>query len=544
MKKRMMKLFALTLSAGMALTGLSVTSLADESTDPFGVFEEPVTITVAQRTFGNAIPTGDDAPWTQKYKEYGINLEVEWSADASQFNNKMNTAIASGEVPDIFQVSNAEQMTTLVKADMVADLTDAFEQYASPLVKERFSTEAGKAALEAATFDGKLRFIPINITESLNNMDLCYIRQDWVENLGLELPETVEDLKKLAIAFTKDDPDGNGEDDTYGIALQGKDGMDALRCWFTGYGIFPTRWYDGMIFYSKDDDGNVVWDGEKPEMKQALADLQELYKEGAIAQDFATYDGTMMFEDLNGSKAGITLGARGYPAWGFNSTYANDENAKWYAMKMPHADGEETLLAGFQPMNAAYAVSSECEHPEAVIRMLNLVTEITTPGTEMYDSAYATENREQCGDAFIVAIDDPEEERNTTQAICSAVESEDPSALSEDSKGIYDNVLDFEKTGDASEWSDWNRYYPAEGHAYYVIYEMNKDTAITNNLWQALPTDSMISKLAVWKKTTDESMIKIISGEDVNTWDETVSTWNSLGGDEIRQAVADSLSEQ
>lgn len=538
MKRRLFKTTALLLGFGMVASSMNV--YADDI-DPFGKFEDPVTITVAQRIYGDAIPTGDDALWTQKYKEYGINLEVEWSADASQFNNKMNTAIASGETPDLFQVGNAEQMTTLVKADMVADLTDAFEEYASPLVKERFATPAGQAALNAATFDGRLRFIPINITESLCNMDLCYIRQDWVENLGMEMPETIDDLKELAIAFTEQDPDGNGEDDTYGIAIQGKDGLDALRGWFTGYGISPARWYDGMIFYSKDEDGNVVWDGEKPEMKQALADLQDLYKAGAIAQDFATYDGTMMFEDLNGSKAGITIGARGYPAWGFNKTYVNDPNAKWYAMKMPHAEGKETMLAGFQPMNAAMAVSSECEHPEAVIRMLNLVTEITTPGTDLFDATYFEENRAVCGDAFMVQAYDPEDERKTTQAICEAIADQNPDGLSEDNKTIYDSVLAFEETGNADNWADWNRYYPEEGHAYYVIYEMNKDTAITDNLWQALPTESMLPKLAVWKKTTDESAIRIISGEDVDSWDNTVDSWNSLGGEEFRQTVADSL---
>ncbi|MBQ7372520.1 MAG: extracellular solute-binding protein [Blautia sp.] len=542
MNKKVIKALALAMSLGMTVSVMSVPVFAEDGQqDPFGVFEEPVTVTVAQRIYGDAIPTGDDAPWNQKYKEYGINLEVEWSADASQFNNKMNTAIASGETPDLFQVGNAEQMITLVKADMVADLTEVFEEYASPLVKERFSTEAGQAALNAATFDGKLRFIPINITESLCNMDLCYIRQDWVENLGLELPETIEDLKALAIAFTEQDPDGNGVDDTYGLAIQGKDGMDALRGYFTGYGISPARWYDGMIFYSEDEDGNVVWDGEKPEMKQALADLQELYAAGAIAQDFATYDGTMMFEDLNGSKAGITIGARGYPAWGFNKTYVNDPDAKWYAMKMPHAEGTETMLAGFQPMNAAMAVSVDCEHPEAVIRMLNIVTEITTPGTEMFDPAYFEENRQTVGDAFMVAIDDPEEERTMTQAVCEAIEAKDPSGLSEDSKQIYDSVLAFEESGSADNWSDWNRYYPEAGHAYYVIYEMNKDSEITDNLWQALPTEKMLPKLAVWKKTTDESAIQIISGADVNTWDDTVASWNALGGEEFREAVIERL---
>jgi len=548
MKKKLARGFAVTLCATMLLSALSgctpkevetATNTASIPAEPFGVYEEPITLTVAQRNFGDAIPTGEDSPWIQKYKEYGINIDIEWSADASQFDNKLNTAIASGDIPDFFQVSDAEKISNLVRADMVADLTEAFEKYASPLVKERFATEAGKAALEAATFDGKLYFIPINITESLNNMDLLYIRQDWVENLNMELPETLDDLKEIALAFTKNDPDGNGSDDTYGLAIPGKDGLNSA--FFTGLGIYPGMWHDGMLFYSEDENGNVVWDGEKPEMKEGLQFLQDLYAEGAIARDFATYDGGMAFEDLNGGKAGICIGARGYPAWAIHNTYVNNPEAKWYAMKMPSKDGTETMLAGFQPMNAGYAVSKECANPEAVIKMLNIVTEMSTPETELFDAFYLPANRTESGDAYLVPIDDPQEERKSTQAICNAVANEDASELSEAYKPVYDNVLKFVADGDPAAWSDWNRFYPASGHAYYVIYEMNKDTEITDNLWQYLPTNTMIPKLAVWKNTVDEAFVRIVSGASVDEWDSVLESWATLGGDQIKQEVEDSI---
>ena len=45
------------------------------------------------------------------------------------------------------------------------------------------------------------------------------VRKDWLANVGLELPKTTEDLYEVAKAFTEDDPDGNGADDTYGIII-------------------------------------------------------------------------------------------------------------------------------------------------------------------------------------------------------------------------------------------------------------------------------------------------------------------------------------
>lgn len=508
------------------------------SEGPFDAYQDPVTIKIAQRTYGDATPTGDESPWVQKYKEYGINIETAWMADQGQFDEKLNTAIASGDVPDIFQVNASDHMNNLVRADMVADLTEAYDKYASDLVKERFSTDAGKAALQAATFDGKLRFIPINITESINDMDLVFIRQDWVENLGMEIPKTLEDLKELAIAFTKNDPDGNGEDDTYGMAIPGKDGLKSnFASFFTGLGIFPGAWYDGMLFYSKDQDGNVVWDGEKPEMKEGLQILQDLYKEGAIAKDFASYENTQAWEDLNGSKAGICIGARGYPAWAIQNTIVNNPEAKWYSMKMPAKEGTETLIKGFQPLNAAIAVSSECSNPEAVIKMLNIVTEVNSADSDMYDAKFIEANRSESGDCYVPAIRQPDEERKQTEGITQAVENKDPSGLNEGDKKIYDNVLLFEENADPAAWGDWNRFYPAPGHAYYDLFIENGDAEVVTNLWEQVPTANMQSKLAAWKNMVDEAFVKIVSGADVSEWDKMLETWSTLGGDEIKKEV-------
>ncbi|MBO1722884.1 sugar ABC transporter substrate-binding protein, partial [Extibacter sp. GGCC_0201] len=47
------------------------------------------------------------------------------------------------------------------------------------------------------------------------------IRQDWLDNLGLYMPTTAEELLDVMRAFTFDDPDGNGKDDTYGFTAAG-----------------------------------------------------------------------------------------------------------------------------------------------------------------------------------------------------------------------------------------------------------------------------------------------------------------------------------
>ncbi|WP_347835768.1 hypothetical protein [Gracilibacillus sp. JCM 18860] len=63
----------------------------------------------------------------------------------------------------------------------------------------------------------------------LSRQGIIY-RKDWAENLGLEAPTTTDEFMEMVRAFTEDDPDGNGKDDTFGLT----DRSDLI------YGAFKT----------------------------------------------------------------------------------------------------------------------------------------------------------------------------------------------------------------------------------------------------------------------------------------------------------------
>src|SRR5699024_5454331 len=112
-------------------------------------------------------------------------------------------------------------------------------------------------------------------------------RQDWLDNLGLEPPQTIEDFKEIAKAFVEEDPDGNGEDDTIGLA--GPDTSNKLYANFLestnnlyGFdGVFSAlHAYPG--YWLEDDDGQPVYGSTLPETKEALSVLRDMYSEGSI----------------------------------------------------------------------------------------------------------------------------------------------------------------------------------------------------------------------------------------------------------------------
>ena len=165
------------------------------------------------------IPEGmtyEDNTFLDMLKEdLNINVVYDWVASSSDYDEKMNLCIGSNTIPELMNV-NAEQYRALLKYDLIQPIGSYYEDYASDKLKSY--VESGGEALQKVICneDGEMMAIPApNITAGgVNEM---WIRQDWLDNLGLEAPRTWDEMVAVAEAFVKEDPDGNGENDTIGI---------------------------------------------------------------------------------------------------------------------------------------------------------------------------------------------------------------------------------------------------------------------------------------------------------------------------------------
>ena len=111
--------------------------------------------------------------------------------------------------------------------------------------------------------DGKVYGMAIspNLTEG----QVMLIRQDWLDSLGLEAPTTIDEFESVIAAFTNEDPDGNGKNDTYGFTFSGKDGYNTgwvsdpvmIFSAYTGKKP-PMQWSEenGKLAYGSVADGN------------------------------------------------------------------------------------------------------------------------------------------------------------------------------------------------------------------------------------------------------------------------------------------------
>ena len=337
------------------------------------------TTTINTGTF--SLPEGqtlEDNVWVNWFNETtGMVTKVEWSASGDAYEQKMNAAIASGDIPDMMEVNYAQYLQ-LVKSDMLADLSDAIDTYMSPTLRSYYSY-GDDAALNELTVDGKIYGIPA-VSGTGDGSPMFWIRKDWLKKLNLQEPTCFEDVSTIAKAFMENDPDGNGIQDTYGLPLRayyeaGYGGNACLGDFFLNVGgSAPGQW-------RIQEDGQVIYGSLMEGAKEALSMLNQWYESGIIPEDFATWSEEDYAQVLSSGKAGIGLG----PWWAGYSypsdTMHMDENAEWGVYALTREEGGSYLSAASSPISGnILVVKKDFEAPEAFICALNNCIESTNPG--------------------------------------------------------------------------------------------------------------------------------------------------------------------
>ena len=257
--------------------------------DPFAPFDETVTFGLGVHRWANA-PEGltiEDNPFVDYVSDkLNVELEVLWEVDPGGFEDKISLAMVSGDLPDAFTVSE-QILLSLVESDLITDLTEYYDKLVSPYIKE-IHASYGDRLLDTVMFDGRMMAIPG--TNLGGAQQMLWIRMDWLDKLGLEVPETLDEVIDVARAFVENDPDGNGVDDTVGFTIEPKVAMrynsiHGLDPVFAVFGALPRLWI-------RDDAGDIVYGTITPETKEALRFVTQMYQEGLIDKEFVTRVGS------------------------------------------------------------------------------------------------------------------------------------------------------------------------------------------------------------------------------------------------------------
>ena len=340
-------------------------------TDENGKYTPEITVKTAALLSIVNFPEGqsyEDNEWTRLYKEeLGVNLVFDWYVtDTGTWYERSNVAIKSNRIPDFMNV-DSEQFRVLQQSDQLADLTEAYNSTASDLLK-LVMEEAGPSAMASGTVNDKLLGIPFT-GMSKEASPILMIRKDWMENLNLEAPKNFDDVKKIAEAFVKNDPDGNGVDDTIGLGLDNNIFSNSASTAWQGlnaaFKVQPTIWI-------KNDEGDLEYGSVQPEMRDYLIALNDMYKQGLLYKDITKLDATGLASQVINEKCGLLFQPFHAPANAMQTLKNLTPEAEWDYYTIPTVDGSDPLIPVGTGVTSYWVCNKRFSDPEAVIKMLNL----------------------------------------------------------------------------------------------------------------------------------------------------------------------------
>lgn len=299
-------------------------------------------------------------------EKLGIELKIMNITPSTEYSVKLNTLIASDDLPDLFSVSG-QTAIDLKNAGKLLNMAPYLAEYGPDILAAYDEGE-----LEAGAINGEGEIYGL-FSKSGLYVGNFHFRKDWLANVGKEVPTTLDELYDVLYAFTFNDPDKDGQNDTYGWTAQ----VDTPKTWehiFAAYGI-P---------YAKNiqlEDGTITRYVKHPNYLRAIEYMRKLYQDGIMDPDFAAMTWVEYAEKLWNNEIGIFSFQSVGPAnnW-FPGRYTFDYPEKvedlFTFAHIAHADtGAPT--GGVKPIpgktSFKAAISADCEHPEKVIELINYI---------------------------------------------------------------------------------------------------------------------------------------------------------------------------
>lgn len=510
-------------TAAVAQTGDSATVTTQDNggeTDIWAPYDETVTLhTVTSETASAGYPDGDDVTnnvWTREYKNrFNVEVATDWVSD--EYDTKLNLSIAEGDIPDVFHV-NESQLQQLVDADLILDLTDLYETYASDTIKGYINGDPD--CLEAGKRNGKLYGIPQMHYGPLVQPNYVWIRKDWREALNLDAPETMDDLVAIMKAFMEN---YGG----YGIAAE--QSLDYLNLLAPAWGAHPDAWI-------KTDDGHIEYGSVQPEMKAAVEEWAKWYQEGLLSTDFAMMDYDKMNQDVIAGKVGVQPF---YQWWGWNPgkdvVTAMGPDAIFEPFQIPTATGEEVLQT-LTFANSSYTViSKKCEHPEAAFKLINLYGYILTDaaGKESQDwiDSFTMNDMAHVVGAFRV-LDPNSGDADYTMTI-EALKKKDPSGItSVGAMQRYNDNIDWEANKTPSAYGSVAQMSLGRC-AYGIAKDIIDNGKYIKSELKGITPETIVNSGSTLDDILTEGFTKIIIGDQpIEYFDTVVQNWEAAGGEQ------------
>lgn len=367
-----MKKKAIALSLAMA-TMFSSSALAYTVSEPgqLPVVDEVVeyTICAPDTTYVCDLNENTLTPWIQEKTNIKINFE---EIPDTEWDTKVNLLIASDELPDAFIYGSfsAAELADYGSQGVFLALNDIIEEHGY-YVKQVFDQQEALPGAYTA-LDGNIYTLPdINECYHCFYSVRAWINQQWLTNLGLEYPNTVDEFVNVLRAFKEQDANGNGDPNDE-IPFSGN-----ASSW--NGTIYPFL-LNSFLHYdtsnlSVKEDGTVIFTPIQPEFKEGLQWIASLIDEGLIEKEALTQTEEQL--KTKGSNLDIALlGGFTSATWwsGVGSDNGEGSRCREYSGLSPLEGPNGVRISpwagtGFNMGNSV--ITTACEDPVPLFKMLD-----------------------------------------------------------------------------------------------------------------------------------------------------------------------------
>ena len=418
----------------------------------------------------------------------------------TEFNNRYGVLVASSSIPDISKL-NGFDYQKYASQGVYKDVAEIVDKV-GPNLKNSFSKESW----DMVKYKGKQYAIPV---ENAKGKYVPAARKDWLDALGLDVPETIDEYANMLRRFTTGDPDGNGIDDTYGMTGQAGWSSDLgvdFNVIFGAFGMMPNQYYV--------KNNQVISSMIMPEYRDALEFIHELWNDKVIDPDIFTLT-------LDQAQLRIAQGRAG----SFTGWWATVPEGLYGQLKMKEMDpGVDFMplpdikgrdgkygLNSLGTISGTLCIAEKSKNAEAAVRLIDYVT-----SDEGYELAY-------WGIKGLHYIEPGERTAEGQKAF----EEQWLDLLSQLSMR-YDLYVRWRSASRDPKIIEANRFMNAGTS--YKLYE---------NIMYGIPsTDEKNALEPDLKKYQLEMLVKFVTGQvPISKWDEYVSTWKSRGGQRILESM-------
>ena len=365
MKRHLLTVVAII--ALLAIVALPVFAQGAAEASASSASSKPVTIDL---WYGAAITEAGPPPadWVgyQIIKDK-LNIDLKLTAlpsNESDQDVKIQAAGAANNLPDLFMVRR-DAWKRLVQQGLVASVDDLYAK-----MPTRTAVQYDADSIAFTTINGKS--YGLASPGSIIKNEGLLIRKDWLDKLGLQVPTTTDELMEVMKAFTFNDPDGNGKNDTYGFGA-----FIELNNYEEGLGrrfqpIYGAFGVEGTWDLNAATAGLNV---RKPEMYDAMVYIKQMQDAGVIDPNWMAYKKDDFRAAWKQGKFGIMREQNA--AYAATANYApfdkNFPDGEWIVIDPPKGPTGKSSVGPYTVNYRIYAVSAKAAKEgkaDAIARLL------------------------------------------------------------------------------------------------------------------------------------------------------------------------------